>query len=91
MPGTIGKKYLTRQTRAARAGARELALSRMQAAAGAATASGNVGVKVAVSNHVWGEQATGFLAAGTAIRRLADEHRLPDTTPRPAFTLTLDS
>jgi len=71
--------------------ARELALSRMQAEAGAATASGIVGVNVAVSNHVWGEHATEFLATGTAIRRLADEHRLPDTTPRPAFTLTLDS
>ena len=71
--------------------ARELALSRMQAEAGAASASGIVGVNVAVSNHVWGEHATEFLATGTAIRRLADEHRLPDTTPRPAFTLTLDS
>ena len=71
--------------------ARELALSRMQAEAGAASASGIVGVNVAVSNHVWGEHATEFLATGTAIRRLADEHRLPDTTPRPTFTLTLDS
>jgi len=71
--------------------ARELALSRMQAEAGAATASGIVGVNVAVSNHVWGEHATEFLATGTAIRRLADEHRMPDTTPRPTFTLTLDS
>jgi uncharacterized protein YbjQ (UPF0145 family) len=71
--------------------ARELALSRMQAEAGAASASGIVGVNVAVSNHVWGEHATEFLATGTAVRRLADEHRLPDTTPRPMFTLTLDS
>jgi uncharacterized protein YbjQ (UPF0145 family) len=71
--------------------ARELALSRMQAEAGAASASGIVGVNVAVSNHVWGEHATEFLATGTAIRRLADEHRLPDTTPRPTFTLTLDN
>jgi uncharacterized protein YbjQ (UPF0145 family) len=71
--------------------ARELALSRMQAEAGAASASGIVGVNIAVSNHVWGEHATEFLATGTAIRRLADEHRLPDTTPRPTFTLTLDS
>src|SRR6516165_3829954 len=38
--------------------ARELALSRMQAEAGAATASGIVGVNVAVSNYVWGEPAT---------------------------------
>src|SRR6516164_9795373 len=71
--------------------ARELALARMQAEATGAQANGIVGVSVAVYNHVWGEHATEFLATGTAIRRLADEHRMPDTTPRPTFTLTLDS
>ena len=70
--------------------ARELALSRMQAEASAAGANGIVGVDVAVSNHVWGEHATEFFATGTAIRRLSEEHRMPDTTPRPTFTLTLD-
>ena len=70
--------------------ARELALVRMQTEASQAQASGIVGVNVAVSNHVWGEHATEFLATGTAIRRLADEHKLPDTTPRPTFTLGLD-
>ena len=70
--------------------ARELALSRMQAEATAAKASGIVGVHVAVSNHVWGEHATEFLATGTAIRRLGDEHRLPETSPKPNFTLGLD-
>ena len=62
--------------------ARELALSRMQAEATEAQANGIVGVTVAVYNHVWGEHATEFLATGTAVRRLADEHRLP--TPRPS-------
>jgi uncharacterized protein YbjQ (UPF0145 family) len=71
--------------------ARELALARMQAEADGAGASGIVGVGVTVSNHVWGEHATEFLATGTAVRRLADEHRLPDTTPKPTFTLTLDA
>jgi uncharacterized protein YbjQ (UPF0145 family) len=71
--------------------ARENALTRMQAEATVAGASGIVGVNVAVSNHVWGEHATEFLATGTAIRRLADEHRLPETTPKPTFTLTLDT
>ena len=71
--------------------ARELALSRMQAEATQASASGIVGVNVAVSNHVWGEHATEFLATGTAIRRLAEEHRLPETSPKPAFTLGLDA
>jgi uncharacterized protein YbjQ (UPF0145 family) len=70
--------------------ARELALSRMQAEATQAGASGIVGVTVEVKNHVWGEHATEFLATGTAIRRLSAEHRLPETTPKPTFTLGLD-
>lgn len=70
--------------------ARELALSRMQAEATDVRASGIVGVGVTVSNHVWGEHATEFLATGTAIRRLGDEHRLPATSPKPTFTLGLD-
>jgi len=71
--------------------ARELALSRMQAEAAGAKASGIVGVSVDVSNHVWGEHATEFLATGTAIRRLSAEDRLPETSSRPTFTLGLDS
>jgi uncharacterized protein YbjQ (UPF0145 family) len=71
--------------------ARELALSRMQAEAVQARSSGIVGVSMAVSNHVWGEHATEFLATGTAIRRLADEHKLPATSPKPTFTLGLDT
>jgi uncharacterized protein YbjQ (UPF0145 family) len=71
--------------------ARELALARMQAEATQAKSSGIVGVSVAVNNHVWGEHATEFLATGTAIRRLSEEHRLPGTSPKPTFTLGLDS
>jgi uncharacterized protein YbjQ (UPF0145 family) len=71
--------------------ARELSLVRMQSEAEQAGASGIVGVNVGVYNHVWGEHATEFLATGTAIRRLAEEHRLPATTPKPTFTLGLDS
>jgi uncharacterized protein YbjQ (UPF0145 family) len=70
--------------------ARELALARMQSEATQARASGIVGVTVEVKSHVWGEHATEFLATGTAIRRLAEEHRLPETSPRPTFTLGLD-
>src|ERR1700734_173514 len=70
--------------------ARELALTRMQAEATQGRASGIVGVNVAVSNHVWGEHATEFFASGTAIRRLGDEHRLAETSPKPTFTLGLD-
>jgi uncharacterized protein YbjQ (UPF0145 family) len=71
--------------------ARELALARMQAEATQSRSSGIVGVSVGVSNHVWGEHATEFLATGTAIRRLTDEHRLPETSPKPTFTLGLDA
>jgi uncharacterized protein YbjQ (UPF0145 family) len=71
--------------------ARELALVRMQGEADEARASGIVGVNVAVSNHVWGAHATEFLATGTAIRRLSEEHRLPATSPKPTFTLGLDT
>jgi uncharacterized protein YbjQ (UPF0145 family) len=71
--------------------ARELALNRMQAEAAQARASGIVGVSVEVHNHVWGEHATEFLATGTAIRRLSDEHRLPESSPKPTFTLGLDN
>jgi uncharacterized protein YbjQ (UPF0145 family) len=70
--------------------ARELALARMQAEAAQARSSGIVGVSVEIANHVWGEHATEFLATGTAVRRLAEEHKLPDTSPRPTFTLGLD-
>jgi hypothetical protein len=50
-----------------------------------------VGVTVEVKNHVWGAHATEFLATGTAVRRLAAEHRLPATSPKPTFTLGLDA
>jgi uncharacterized protein YbjQ (UPF0145 family) len=71
--------------------ARELALSRMQTEATTAKAAGVVGVSVGVYNHVWGEHATEFLATGTAIRPLGDEHRLEATSPKPTFTLGLDA
>jgi hypothetical protein len=63
----------------------------MQTEAAEVGASGMVGVTVDVKNHVWGEHATECLATGTAVRRLADEHKLPDTTPKPTFTLGLDA
>jgi uncharacterized protein YbjQ (UPF0145 family) len=71
--------------------ARELALARMQAEATGAGATGIVGVGVQVLNHVWGEHATEFFATGTAIRRLDPAHHMPDSAPKPTFTLGLDS
>jgi len=70
--------------------ARELALGRMQYEATQAASTGIVGVTVAVHNHVWGEHATEFFATGTAIRQLDPVHRIPDTAPKPTFTLGLD-
>src|ERR1700735_982678 len=67
--------------------ARELALGRMQAEAAQARSSGIVGVTVGVHNHVWGAHATEFLATGTAVRRLSEEHRLAETSPKPTFNL----
>ncbi|MDP9091785.1 MAG: heavy metal-binding domain-containing protein [Actinomycetota bacterium] len=70
--------------------ARELSLARMQAEATQAGGSGIVGVSVAVHNHVWGEHATEFFATGTAIRQLDPSHHMPDSAPKPTFTLGLD-
>jgi hypothetical protein len=55
----------------------------MQAEAAAARSSGIVGVTGEVKNHVWGAHATEFLATGTAIGRLSQEHKLPETSPSP--------
>ena len=46
--------------------------------------------RVEVHNHVWGEHATEFFATGTAIRQLDPSHHMPDTAPKPTFTLGLD-
>ena len=62
--------------------ARELALDRMRPK-DAVGAYFIVGVTVEVKNHVWGEHATEFLATGTAVRRLAAEHKLPEPPPSP--------
>jgi hypothetical protein len=44
-----------------------------------------------VQMYAWGQSCLEFVATGTAVRRLADEHRLPETTPKPTFTLGLDA
>ena len=65
--------------------ARELALSRMQAEATAARASGIVGVTVEVKNHVWGEHATEFLAVSAPRSGgylLSTNCRTPPLSPR---------
>ena len=71
--------------------ARELALTRMQAEVTAAAGTGVLGVKVLVSNHVWGEHATEFLTLGTAIRPLTAGQHATKTLPTPTLTLGLDT
>ena len=71
--------------------ARELAMTRMQAEAELLGADGIVGVQLRLQSYVWGQDVLEFIATGTAIRRLGDEHRLPQTSPKPTFTLGLDS
>jgi uncharacterized protein YbjQ (UPF0145 family) len=63
--------------------ARELAMTRMQAEADGYGAHSIVGVRAGVSNHVWGEHATEFLALGTAVRRIGE------TVPSVPVSLTL--
>jgi hypothetical protein len=41
--------------------------------------------------YAWGQNCLEFVATGTAVRRLTDEHRLPETSPKPTFTLGLDN
>ena len=57
--------------------AREIALSRMQAEAGAVGAQGIVGATVVEHPHVWGHHATEFFAMGTAVRSIKDDHVVP--------------
>ncbi len=66
--------------------ARELAMTRMQAEADAVAAHSIVGVRAMVSNHIWGEHATEFLALGTAVRKISEE----STTLEIGFTIPLD-
>ena len=66
--------------------ARELALGRMQAEAQRSSASGVVGVRTTVYNHIWGEHATEFMALGTAVRPIEGAGALP----KPALVLGLD-
>ncbi len=51
--------------------ARELAMGRMQYEVERDGASGAVGVRLEVNNHVWGEHAIEFISMGTAVRPLA--------------------
>ncbi len=68
--------------------ARELALTRMQNDAEKSSVIGIIGVKTAISPHVWGEHATEFLAMGTAVRRIKGDSGQPAAL-KPTYTLPL--
>ncbi len=65
---------------------RELAMARMQGEAQRLGADGIVGVQIHEETHVWGSHIIEFLAIGTAVRLVADEHR----NLRPDLVVPLD-
>ncbi len=55
--------------------ARELAMTRLEHEARSLQADGVVGMHIHEQSHVWGAHVVEFLALGTAIRLVADEHQ----------------
>lgn len=66
--------------------ARELAMGRLQSEARGGGATGVVGMRITESSHVWGHNAIEFLALGTGIRPVSEEHR--PVTPSMAIDLS---
>ncbi len=66
--------------------ARELAMSRMQADAEMLKADGVVGTTIKESSHTWGSHIIEFLAMGTAVRLVSNQHHLSN----PSVTVPLD-
>lgn len=55
--------------------ARELAMTRMQKEAERMRAQGIVAMRIDQQSHIWGSHVIEFLALGTAVRLLEEEHR----------------
>ncbi|MGA7417717.1 MAG: heavy metal-binding domain-containing protein, partial [Acidimicrobiales bacterium] len=71
---------------------RELAMERMQTESHSLGADGIVGVRIQEETHVWGSHVIEFLAIGTAVRLVADEHRsLSPQMVVPLDDLTVDT
>jgi uncharacterized protein YbjQ (UPF0145 family) len=66
--------------------ARELAMTRMQDEATDLGAEGIVGVQLVEKSHMMGSHVIEFLAVGTAVRPISDQHSLAS----PQMTLSLD-
>ncbi len=60
--------------------ARELAMGRIQAAAQVLAAEGIAGLRLRQHTHTWGSHTTEFLAVGTAVRPLRDDHKIEHPT-----------
>jgi uncharacterized protein YbjQ (UPF0145 family) len=67
--------------------ARELAMTRIQAAAKTLAAEGIVAVELHQNSHTWGSHTTEFLAIGTAIKPLRGDHEIS----RPDMILNLEN
>src|SRR5438876_1089035 len=67
--------------------ARELAMTRMEAEADALAADGIVGVRLDVEMKEFGSHTAEFIAIGTAVRPLRDDHVIE----RPTMVLSLDA
>jgi uncharacterized protein YbjQ (UPF0145 family) len=84
--GNVGRNVELEQFTGALYDARELAMGRIQAAAQALAAEGIVGMRLRQHSHTWGSHTTEFLAIGTAIRPLRDDHQIE----HPTMVLNLD-
>ncbi|NNN20624.1 MAG: YbjQ family protein [Acidimicrobiales bacterium] len=67
--------------------ARELAMTRMQQEAQELNAEGIVGVQLSEKSHMWGSHVIEYLAVGTAVRPLRENH----TIPQPQMIISLDA
>ncbi len=83
--GNFGRNTELEQLTLALYSARDLAMSRVHASAEALRAQGVVGLQLSQHPRTWDGYTTEFLAVGTAIRPLRDDHKIE----RPAMVLSL--
>lgn len=84
--GTLRRNVELEQFTRALYHARELAMGRIQAMAQTLAAEGIVGMQLGQHSHTWASHTTEFLAVGTAIRPLRDDHEIE----RPIMVLNLE-
>jgi uncharacterized protein YbjQ (UPF0145 family) len=79
--GSLGRNVEIEQFTQGLYEARDLAMSRIEAAARKLAAEGIVSVQLHQSSHAWGSHTTEFLAVGTAVRPLRRDHEIDCPTP----------